>query len=257
MVTNMYGLGTIVNIIAILIGGLIGLTFGRILTERVQNALIMACGISTVIIGLGGAMEKMLVPEEGGLVTAGSMMLIASLVGGVLIGELLRVEDRMDQFGEWLKKKTGNEREAGFVNAFVTASLTVCVGGMAVVGPIEDGIYGNHTVLYTKAILDFVIIIIMSASLGKGCIFSALSVGLVQGLITLLARLIEPLMTESALSNLSFVGSVLIFCVGINLVLGVWFPPDPDSGSEPVRVRVGNLLPGIVIAVAWAFLPFG
>ena len=129
-----------------------------------------------------------------------------------------------------------------FVDAFVTASLTVCIGAMAVVGSIQDGIYGDISTLTAKAVLDMIIILVMTASMGKGCIFSAIPVGIFQGSVTLLARLIEPLMTEQALANLSLTGSAMIFCVGLNLVWGK-------------KVRVANLLPGLIIAVIWAFLP--
>ena len=113
---------------------------------------------------------------------------------------------------------------------------------MAIVGSIEDGILGDYSILATKSVLDLVILIVMTSSMGKGCIFSAIPVALVQGSMTLLARLIRPLMTEAALFNLSLVGSILIFCVGLNLVWGK-------------KIRVANLLPSIVIAVALAFAP--
>ena len=141
------------------------------------------------------------------------------------------------------KKKTGNARDAAFVEGFVTASLTVCIGAMAIVGAINDGIYGDYSVLLTKSILDFIIIIVMAASLGKGTIFSAIPVALLQGSITALSRLILPIMTDAALHNLSLVGSILIFCVGVNLVWGR-------------MIRVANLLPAIPLAIAAAFLPF-
>lgn len=128
------------------------------------------------------------------------------------------------------------------VDAFVTTSLTVCIGAMAVVGFIKDGIYGDYGILAAKAILDLIIVFVMTVSMGKGCVFSAIPVGIFQGIVTLLARLLEPLMTEAALSNLSLVGSIMIFCVGLNLVFGK-------------KVKVANFLPAIVFAVAWAFLP--
>jgi len=128
------------------------------------------------------------------------------------------------------------------VDGFVTASLTVCIGAMAIVGSIQDGIYGDYSILATKAVLDLIIIMVMTCSMGKGCIFSAIPVAALQGGMTLLARLIKPLMTQAALFNLSLVGSILIFCVGLNLVWGK-------------KVRVANLLPAIVFAVAIAFLP--
>lgn len=112
---------------------------------------------------------------------------------------------------------------------------------MAIVGAIQDGISGDWSILATKAILDFVIILVMTCSMGKGCLFSAIPVCLFEGLVTVLAVLIKPLMTAAALANLSLVGSILIFCVGLNLVWGK-------------KVRVANLLPAIVFAVAAAFI---
>ena len=253
---TMHGLGTIANVAAIIAGGLLGLTGGKFLSKRFQDILIMSCGLSTLFIGAGGAFAKMLFMSGSSLDTQGSMMMIGSLVFGSLIGEFLRIEDRLESFGEWLKQKSGNGQDGSFVGAFVTASLTVCIGAMAVVGSIEDGIYGNHSILFTKAVLDFVIIVIMTASMGKGCIFSAVSVGILQGLITLSAQLIKPIMTDAALNNLSYVGSVMIFCVGLNLMLGVLMPV-PAQGAEgdrkPAKVKVGNMLPGLIIAVAWSF----
>ena len=124
----------------------------------------------------------------------------------------------------------------------MTASLTVCIGAMAIVGSIEDGITGDYSILATKAVLDFIIIMVMSCSMGRGAVFSAIPVAILQGSITVLAGLIRPVMTQPALNNLSMVGNVLIFCVGVNLVWGK-------------KVRVANLLPAIVIAVIAAFLP--
>ena len=171
-------------------------------------------------------------------------MMIGSLAIGALIGEWLNLEKHMEEFGEWLKRKTRSDRDEGFVDGFVTASLTVCIGAMAVVGAIQDGLAGDVSILTAKAVLDMIIILVMTASMGKGCLFSAIPVAVFQGSVTLLARLIEPLITPSALHNLSLVGSILIFCVGLNLVWGK-------------RVRVANLLPAVVVAAAWAFLPFG
>ena len=241
----MAGLGTIVNVFAIILGGFCGLLGGKFLTKRFQDILTMSCGISTVFIGAGGAFQQMLTvtPDGVTLTSGGTMMMIGSLVLGSLLGEMLRIEDKMEGFGEWLKAHTGNSGDKSFVYGFVTASLTVCIGAMAIVGSIEDGIYGNHSILFTKAVLDFIIILIMTASMGKGCMFSAVSVGILQGLVTLGSRLIQPFMTDAALSNLSFVGSIMIFCVGLNLMFGK-------------KVRVGNMLPGLVVAVVWAFLPF-
>ena len=238
----MYGLGTIINTAAIVAGGAGGALFGRFLKENVQDTLTRVCGVSTLFIAITGALEQMLSIENGAIVSRGSMLVILCLTIGAVIGELLNLEGAFERFGEWLKRKTGNAKDKRFVDAFVTASLTVCIGAMAIVGSIEDGITGDYSILATKAVLDFIIIMVMSCSMGRGAVFSAIPVAILQGSITALAGLVRPLMTEAALNNLSMVGNVLIFCVGINLVWGK-------------KVRVANLLPAIVIAVIAAFLP--
>ena len=238
----MYGLGTIINTAAIVAGGAGGALFGRFLKENVQDTLTKVCGVSTLFIAITGALEQMLTVEDGAIVSHGAMLVIGCLTIGAIIGELMNLEGAFERFGEWLKQKTGNARDKRFVDAFVTASLTVCIGAMAIVGSIEDGISGDYSILATKAVLDFIIIMVMSCSMGRGAIFSAIPVAILQGSITVLAGLLRPVMTVGALANLSMVGNVLIFCVGINLV---W-----DK-----KVRVANLLPSIVAAVIAAFLP--
>ena len=239
----MVGLGTIINSAAIIVGGVFGHLFGKILNERIQDSLQKASGICVLFIGIAGAMEGMLKLSGSSLSAGRSMLIVASLALGALVGEILNIEHGFERFGEWLKVKTGNAKDKSFVEGFVTASLTVCIGAMAVVGSIKDGISGDYSILVTKAILDLIIITVMTCSLGKGCAFSAIPVAVFQGLITALARLIKPLMTDGALANLSLIGSILIFCVGVNLVL--------DK-----RIKVANLLPSLVFAVAIAFLPF-
>ena len=237
----MVGLGTIINTLAIILGGLGGLLFGRFLKESVQDALCKACGVSTLFLGIAGALEGMLTVEGTGVVSGGTMLVIGCIALGSLIGALLNLEDGMERFGQWLKIKTGNARDTRFVDAFVTASLTVCIGAMAIVGSIQDGIKGDYSILAAKAVLDFIIIMVMTCSMGKGCIFSAIPVAIFQGSITALAGLIKPLMTDAALSNLSMIGSILIFCVGVNLVWGK-------------KIQVASMLPAVVLAVAAAFL---
>ncbi|HBK03402.1 MAG TPA: DUF554 domain-containing protein [Clostridiales bacterium] len=237
----MYGFGTILNTGAIVAGGLGGALFGRFLKENVQDTLNKCCGVSTLMIGIAGAMEKMLTVEDGVISSGGSMLLVLCLTVGALIGELLNLEGVFEGFGQWLKEKTGNAKDKGFVNAFVTASLTVCIGAMAIVGSIQDGLTGDYSILATKAVLDFIIIMVMSCSLGRGAAFSAIPVAILQGSITALAGLVRPVMTEAALNNLSLVGSVLIFCVGVNLIWGK-------------KIKVANLLPAVVIAVVAAFI---
>ena len=238
----MIGFGTLLNTAAILLSGLCGQLFGRFLLPRHQETVGKACGVCTLFIGAAGALAGMLSIQDGALVSGKSLLIVPCLALGALLGELLDIEDAFERFGEWLKRKTGNSGDGSFVNGFVTASLTVCIGAMAIVGSIQDGIFGDWSVLATKAALDFVIILVMSSSLGKGCVFSAIPVAVFQGTMTAAARLLKPLMTAAALANLSLVGSLLIFCVGLNLVWGK-------------QIRVANLLPSLLLAVIAAFLP--
>lgn len=239
----MFGLGTVINVGGILVGGLCGLLFGRRIQPRFREILISAIGLCTLFLGIGGCLEAMLTVEGGKLTSSGGMMMVVCMALGGLIGEGINIDRHLDRFGEWLKRRSHSDRENGFVEGFVTTSLTVCVGAMTVVGSIEDGISGDYTLLAIKTALDFILVMIMTVSFGKGCMFSALPVLVIQGSITLLAQSIKPYLTDEALNNLSLVGSMLIFCVGVNLIRSKTF-------------RVANLLPAILLAIGWAFLPF-
>lgn len=237
----MIGFGTIINAVAIIIGGLTGLIVGKGLSERFQVTLMSALGLCVIFISIAGALKEMLIISGQQISIQGTFMMIFSLVAGALMGELIDIESHTVNLGEWLKKKTNNNKDHRFVDGFVLSSLTVCIGAMAVVGAINDGIYGDYSLLLTKAILDGVIILFMTTSYGKGCIFSVIPVVIFQGGITVLAKLLLPIMTSEALSNLSLVGSILIFCVGINLTFGK-------------LIKVANLLPAIIFAVLWALV---
>jgi len=237
----MIGIGTLINIAGIIAGGLLGFLFARFLNERMQDTLMKTMGICTMMLGIGGTMEKMLTIENGALVSGGSMLLILSLVLGAFAGEIMDIEGKFTAFGEWLKKKTGNSGDARFTDAFVLASLTVAIGAMAVIGSIRDGLFGDYSVLMVKALLDLVIIMILTSIMGKGCIFSAIPVGVLEGGMTLLARLISPLLSDTAMNGLAMVGSVLIMLIGINLV---W----------PKTIRTSNLLPAIPISMILAVI---
>lgn len=234
-------MGTLINVGAIILGGLIGLFSGSRFPKRMQETMIGAVGVSTMFLGISGAMEGLLKIENGSITTQGTMMLIGSMAIGSILGEWINLEDRMQSFGEWLKQKSGNADDQAFVNAFVTASLTVCIGAMAVVGSIEDGVQGDYSILAAKAVLDFMIILIMTAAMGKGCVFSALPVGIFEGVMTLAAHAAAASINETMIGALSTVGSVLIFCVGVNLLFGH-------------KIRVANLLPALVIAMFWSIL---
>lgn len=240
----MIGLGTIINSAAIIAGGLVGHFTGKLFKEEQHDSLNKTCGISVLFIAISGAMQGMLKIESGEIMSGKSMLVVLCLALGTIIGELMGIEKGFERFGEWLKRKTGNSGDSGFVNAFVSASLTVCIGAMAIVGAIQDGILRDCTTLAVKSVLDFIIIAVMTSSMGKGCVFSAIPVFIFEGSITLLARLISPIMTDLAIAYLSLIGSILIFCVGVNLVWGK-------------KLRVANMLPAVLFAVLAAYLPLG
>ena len=239
----MTGLGTIINTAAIVAAGIIGHFAGKLFKEEQQDAMTKVCGISVMFIAISGAMQGMLSIEDGALTGGRSMLVVLCLALGTLIGELIGIEGGFERFGEWLKRKSGNSGDPQFVDAFVSASFTVCIGAMAIVGALQDGILGDYTTLAVKSVLDFIIIIVMTSSMGKGAAFSAIPVLILEGGITLLAKVIAPLMTDTASAYLSLVGSILIFCVGINLVWGK-------------KLKVANMLPAVIFAVAAAYLPF-
>lgn len=196
-------LGTVINTGAIVAGGLIGIFGGKLIKERHQQTLTVACGVGTLFIGFAGALNYMLhndlLPDGGG------MLLVCCLALGGLVGELINIESLFERFGEWLKQKTGNAQDQSFVNGFVTASLTVCIGAMAIMGAIQDGISGDWSTLGAKSILDLIIVMVMTCSLGKGCMFSAIPVFLWEGGLTLLATAIRPIMTDLAMGFKHFV----------------------------------------------------
>ena len=237
----MIGMGTLINSACVLLGGALGFLFGKALKQRYQDIMVAGCGLSTIFIGASGALKYMLVIADGALATSGEMMLVISMCLGALIGEVLNIEHHIERFGEWLRLQSHSERDPRFIEGFTSASFTLCIGAMAIIGPMNDALYHDYTLLVTKGILDAIIVMALTSSLGKGAVFSVIPLVLWQGLMTLLATLIGPLMTEAELANLSLVGSVLIFCVGINLVFGK-------------KVKVANFLPALVIAVVRAML---
>lgn len=229
----MIGLGTLVNVMAIIVGGLLGLLFRGGLKQHYQDALIRTLGLCTLFIGAAGGLAGILVPAGGSLKSGNVLGMILALALGTLTGELLDFDGKMERLGVWLKTRATRGEDSQFVQGFVTASLVVCVGAMAIVGPLQDALDGDPSTLFTKSILDFMIIMVFSSTYGTGAIFSALPVGVLQGTVTLCAGLIAPLLSAAVIANLSFIGSILIFCMGVNLAFGP-------------RFRVANMLPALV-----------
>jgi uncharacterized membrane protein YqgA involved in biofilm formation len=236
----MIGLGTMINVLCIVGGGMIGLLAGDRLKANVQETVMTITGIGVMMLGLGGTMSQMLTITNGQLNATGTLMMIVSLAAGSAIGEMLQIDQKVQQFGEWLKHKSNSNGDPYFVTGFVTASCTVCIGAMAIIGSIQDGTTGDFSILLAKGIIDAIVICIMTSTLGKGCIFSAIPVALVQGITTILAFFIGSFLPTLALNHLSYVGSILIFCVGLNML-------------REKQIRVANTLPAIVIAAIWGF----
>ena len=235
-------MGTLINCAAIIAGGLIGLFLGRFITERIQKTVLQANGAAVIALGIAGALKQMLIIQNGVLEVHGIFNMILSLCLGALIGEIIDIESLLERFGEYLKMKTDSASDSGFTNAFMTASLTVSIGAMAIVGTLEEVLHGDASILISKAILDFMIIILMSASMGKGCMFSFIPVGVLQGSMMVLAFAIAPVFTSNAISFISLTGNIIIALIGVNLLFGK-------------TVRTANLLPALVITVALSFVP--
>jgi uncharacterized membrane protein YqgA involved in biofilm formation len=221
--------GTIVNVGAVIAGSLIGVFFNRFIPERIKKILFQALGLATILIGLTMAFK-----------TQNVLIVIFSLVLGGVIGELIDIEKRLDRFGEYLKSKI-KSKDSTFVEAFVTSSLIFCVGAMAIMGSIDDGLNGNYALLYTKSMLDGTAAIAFSSALGIGVIFSAIPILIYQGGITLLASYIKEYLTQAAITEMTSTGGLLILGIGFNVL-------------EIKKIKIGNLLPAIVIAAVLALI---
>lgn len=237
----MRGLGTIINSLAIIIGGGIGLIIKGGIKDRVKQTLIQACGLASMFIGISGTIAQMISIDNGTISFDGTLMIVCSLAIGAFIGELINIEDRLEVVGEKLKKIAHAENDNRFVEGFVTISLIVCIGAMAVMGSIEDGLTGDYSILLAKSILDAIIAVVFASSLGLGVLFGSVSIFVYQGLITILAIFIAPYLTDTMIQGLSMVGSVLIFAVGINLL---W----------EKKIRVANMLPAIFIPIIYELI---
>lgn len=237
----MVGTGTIVNVLAVIVGSCIGMLLNGGLKKRFQDILMQALGLCTMFIGVSGTLEGMFVVHKSSVEVTGTMMMIISMVIGVLIGEAMDIEKKIEEFGEWFRRKFSSSSDSKFVEGFISSTLVICVGAMAIVGSLQDGLTGNASMLYTKSILDLIVVMVFASTFGKGVLFSAVPLGIYQGFITISAHFIEPFMTKLMIQNLSFIGSVLIFGIGVNLSFGKKF-------------KVGNMLPALLVVVVYSLV---
>lgn len=230
----MIGLGTLVNAAVIIAGGVVGTFIKSGLPERFKKIVMQAIGLSVLMIGVSGTLQGMYKVIDGGKLDRQFVMLmIFSLVIGAVVGEWLDIEDKLEKLGQWFQARFA-KGGGNFAEGFVTASLIYCVGAMAIVGALEDGLTGNTATLFAKSILDGISSVVFAATMGIGVAFSAIPVLIYQGAITLLANFIEPLLAPEVISQLSLVGSVLIAGIGLTML-------------EIKKIKVGNMLPAILV----------
>lgn len=222
-------LGTVINSVAIIVGSLFGVALKHGIKESYKTTIMQGIGLSVVVIGLMGALK-----------TEDLMLVIISIVLGSLIGEIIDIEAKLNRVGKALENRFGGE-ESGIARGFVTASLIYCVGAMAIVGSLESGLTGNHETLMAKSILDGISSIIFSSTLGIGVMFSAMSVFIYQGIITLTATWMKVLLIDAVVVEMSAVGGILIMAIGLNML-------------EIKRIKVGNMLPAIFIPLIYYML---
>ena len=219
-------LGTIVNALAIIAGGLIGLVFRGGIPKKYNETVMQGISLAVILIGLKGAFR-----------TNEVLLVIFCLAVGSVIGELMRIEDRLKSLGGWFEGRFSGA-EGGISEGFVTTSLIYCVGAMAIVGSLESGLAGTHETLYAKSVLDGITSIVFASTLGIGVLLSSLSVFVYQGLITVSASIMSRFLTPEVINEMSAVGGLLIMAIGFNLL-------------EFKRIRVGNLLPAIFLPIIY------
>jgi len=220
-------LGVLVNVAAVLIGGLLGLLLKKGIPSKVEKGVMSAVGLCCIVIGVDGALNGMDI-----------LIVVISMVLGTIFGGVLDLDHRMNRLGGWVERKLQKEGSTvSLAEGFVSATLLFCVGAMAIVGSLNSGLRGDHTMLFTKSLLDFFSAMMMAVSLGIGVSLSAVSILVYQGIIVLLAGVLEPLLNAipGSITQIACVGSVMIIAIGLNL-MGI------------TKIKVANFLPGLIIA---------
>lgn len=222
-------LACIVNAAVVILGGLLGLLLGGRLQEQHTKTIVNALGICTIVIGITSA-----------ITTANILIVIICLVLGTIVGEALKIEYRLDNLGDWLKSKVSKNGGGRFTEGFVTASLLFCVGSMSIMGSFDAGLRGDYNTIFAKSALDAVMAVTFAATMGVGVLFSAATILIYQGALTLLAGFVEPYLSAEVIVEMSAIGGVMLIGTGINIL-----------GLSKDRIKVGNMLPAIVMPVFW------
>lgn len=229
--------GTIINTIAVILGGSIGLGIKKGLPEQINQAVTYMLGLSTCVIGLNGLLGTMLRadPATGRISSSGELLLLGSLALGALVGELLQIEERLGRVGDRVEKRLGASH---FSKGFISASVLFCVGAMTIMGSIQDGLGQGYSILLTKSSLDFIAAIVLASGLGIGVPCSALTVLVYQGGLTLLAGALANVLVGTLLDQLCMVGYAIVICIGVNF-FGV------------VKIKTANLLPALLVPLLY------
>ena len=220
-------IAVIVNTIAVVVGGFVGLLFSRAINERTKESIFSVLGLSTLLIGIKGALDY-----------ENIMVVIVSLVLGTMIGEGIDIQAKLENFSKFLEKKFSKDQNGKFAKGFITATLLYCVGAMAIMGSLQSGLEGNHEILYAKSILDFFAAIIFASTLGIGVVFGGLSVFLYQGAIVLAATWIRVLLSDAAVLDMNGIGSLLIIAIGLDLL-------------EIRKLKIANMLPALLFPLIY------
>ncbi len=225
-------IAAIVNAVVVAAGGLLGLLFGGKLKEKHTRTIVAALGICTMVIGITGAVA-----------TSNILIVIVCLVIGTIVGELLKIEQRLDGLGDWLKAKVAKKGGGRFTEGFVTASLLFCVGSMAIMGSFDAGLRGDYNTIFAKSALDCVMAVTFAATMGVGVLFSAVTVLVYQGALTLLAGIMEPLLSSVVITEITAVGGIMLIATGMNIL-----------GLTKERIHVGNMLPALFLPIVYFLL---
>lgn len=228
--------GTLINCALIAAGTLLGLAAKRILPEHVKDTLMHAVALIVLFIGIGGAVSASLTLTDGVFGTKDTLVMILSMALGAACGEAIDIEKHLNALGERCQRRFASGEHSAFATGMVTSTLLFCVGAMSVVGALDNGIRGNTDILIAKSIIDGISSMVLASTFGIGVLFSAIGVLVYQGAISLLGVYIEPFLSDAVISQMSFVGSILIFAIGIK-TLGV------------AKIKVGNLLPAVFMPI--------
>ncbi|HPG42565.1 MAG TPA: DUF554 domain-containing protein [Acholeplasmataceae bacterium] len=228
-------MGTIINAGAIIVATLLGVIFKKGLPEKIQKGVMVSLGLGLAALSLGWFLKDFFTLENNSITSSGDLLIIVSLVVGVMIGEWIDIDGRLNLWAENVEKKYNLPPLA---RGFIAATLIFCVGAMAIVGSIKDGLYGDMTTLLIKSALDFVTAMILASVLGIGVIFSAISVLVYQGAITLLAMFVGDVLSPEIIRSISMVGNILLIAIGINFM-------------ELKRIKVANMLPALLVPVIY------